>query len=136
MFETSDVEDIRAMKKALGKDRHCVIYLKWEFDGIGFRKIFGFDPSDVIDVWKTAERLSILSNSTLFAKGSPATRRASFYSDFARPSEGVLILEAAESVGFDIGIEEEKIGEKCVYPVMTCSKDLAPSQTDRLRNSP
>ena len=40
------------------------------------------------------------------------------------------------SVWFDIGIEEEQIGKKCAYLVMTCSKDLAPSQTDRLRNSP
>ena len=41
--------------------------------------------------------------------------------DFARPSKEVLILKAAESEGFDIGIEERKIGEKCAYPVMTCS---------------
>ena len=75
MVETSDVEDIRARfglftlvlkngiffvmprlyleavaaaKKALAKDRHRV-NLKWEFNGVGFRKTFGFDPKDDID---------------------------------------------------------------------------------------
>ena len=77
MFETSDVGDVRARvglftlvfknevvfvmlrlyleavaaaEKALAKDRHRV-NLKWEFNGIGFSKTFGFDPKDVIDVW-------------------------------------------------------------------------------------
>ena len=35
--------------------------------------------------------------------------------------------ERVSGLTSEIGIEKKKIGEKCVYPVMMCSKDLAPS---------
>ena len=45
----SYLEAVAAVKKVLAKDRHCV-NLKWEFNGVGFKKTFGFDPKDDIDV--------------------------------------------------------------------------------------
>ena len=46
-------------KEGTREDRHRVTSLKWEFDGIGFRKTFGCDPKDVIEVCTIEERLII-----------------------------------------------------------------------------
>ena len=69
--------------------------------------------------------------------GGPFCRRASFCSDFARPSKNVLDHKAARTcVGFVFGVEEMKIDERLEYPVTRHAKDLAPSHSDQQRDSP
>ena len=95
--------------------------MKWEFDGIGFRKTFGSDPKDVIEVWTIAGRLIISKKLDVICErvtGGP----------FAVGHHFVPTLRVRRRV--------EESDEMREYPVVTCSKDLAPSQSDQPPNSP
>ena len=104
------------MAEVLRRDPHHVIYLKWSYDGNGFKKTFGFVPKQVVDLQTITNRLKIPSKfDATCAKvtGGPFCCRASYFSNICRPSEDVLEHHAAKTcVVYVFGVEEEKIVER------------------------